>query len=77
MHPIVRFKSKPTSSATNAVADRSAMLPVVTAQIVGSEEGSSATAHRTVLICIPLFEATAKTTSNATKAVAASSAMLP
>jgi hypothetical protein len=33
--------------------------------------------HCSVLLCIPLFEATAKTTTSAIKAVAASSAMLP
>ena len=33
--------------------------------------------HCTVLLCIPLFEATAKTTISAIKAVAASSAIIP
>ena len=80
--PCIRlFEStaKPTSSATNAVADSSAMLPVVTAQTVVFHRGFGGWffRHYTVLLCIPLFEATAKTTSSAIKAVAVSSAMLP
>ena len=86
-YPILRFecirlydsKAKPTNSAAIAVAGSSAMFPVVTAQTVVFDRGLGRGVFRqyTVLLCIPLFEATAKTTSSAIKAVAASSAILP
>jgi hypothetical protein len=70
--------AKPASSATNAFVASFAMLPEITANAVFNRGfGGGFFRHRTVLLCIPLFEATAKTTSSAIKPVAASSAMLP